>query len=63
MMLPTSDVTEIVSAKSTFLRKLRTGATVFIHNCEVCGRHAVFGYRVNYRDLKAGIWRCGVHRL
>lgn len=63
MILPTTDVSEIVPVKSTFLRKLRTGATVFIHKCEICGANAVFGYGVIFKELKPGTWRCGAHRL
>lgn len=63
MKLPTSDVSEIVAVKTTFLRKLKSGATVFVHNCEVCGAYAVFGYNCIFKEMRAGIWRCGVHRL
>jgi hypothetical protein len=48
------------------MRKLPTGATAFIHPCEVEGcpeQHAPFGYGVDFRHGKPGRWRCKAHQL
>lgn len=42
---------------------LPTGRELLIHPCETCGvANAPFGYNVNLRKGKLGLWYCYDHR-
>lgn len=45
------------------MARLRSGGTVFIHSCCVCGQtNAPFGYDANVRAGRLGTWYCAAHR-
>lgn len=40
----------------------RRGNSVLVHTCFRCGKSAPFGYNVNLRRGKLGVWTCAEHR-
>lgn len=46
-----------------YYRRLQTGAHMFMHPCAVCGaEHAPFGFGVELRKGKPGVWLCREHK-
>lgn len=48
--------------KVKFYTLKSSGAQVFIHLCEICGKDASFGFDVALRKNRLGKWYCRDHR-